>query len=1120
MSDLPSDSLQRLPGDHAGLQEHTEFLRRLARGLLLDPGRAEDALQETWLAALRQRGDVSRGWLAVVVRRIAMQMRRSEGRRRRREEENARAEHLPSAAEDAARLELTRRLVEEITALADPYRSVLLERFFDDLSVREIAERRGLPVATVRTQVRRGLQQLREQLLGDDKTTPDVLLTALLPLAGPSFSPPPLAAAGAGTSTGTWTLATIVQANLKLSVALLAVVFLSLVTWNMWPESARSVVEAEDLAFSTAGGQLDAGGTQVVPVDVHTPGAPRLAEREDLGESESSRDEAGEWVVRGVAMRNHDQDPCPGITIAVMRWDGYEMDDLPEVEERTVTDDKGRFELALDKPSGTTRVRVLAEAEDHWTWPGETLVVAGAEPNPFELHVLPRDATLIGRVHREDGSPVSRAMVRVGGAEAETDADGHFRLGIPSGATENYVTTESEGLTAKRAIVSGVSPGEVHEVEIVMRPEFRIRGTVRDTNGTPLAGAHLWSGAPSNSTLTNDAGEYALGHLDPDRKIHSVAARADGFVSGSPLSNFVYTETDGEAALDIILERGLRVSGYILDENRRPIAAAGVYIGSSRSAASNCLYAASRDDGRFELSDVGRGAQTLFVQRDGFAPYKRVLVLPDDGEHFDDISVVLGEAHFVAGTLRDGTGAPVSGVGVFARYHSDSLDIRTETDEGGHFRLDGLPADHLALSFAGDGIVRLEVPLTVVDRDDLEFSAQIAGRLTGRVIDGLTGEPIGAFRVRFVEPLLSSGQSGGDGYRSTWSREGHRFTDPNGRWDSGDEALSPGTLIGLEVHAAGYSPGHLDHVIVAQRGAPEELLVELFRGARVQGVVTDAAGGVPVGGATLRILSRGERLPGLSSSSAFGRAPVHSDPTGRFSFEGVGPGEYHILVEEEEYGLYLGPWFTVSPDDSAVEQWLELPLGSVLSGRLLDADGLPLAGEALHLGPQEIDLDFPRFWDTVTTDDGRYRFEHLPPGPYWLTHRRAHLNETVTIFSNSVELERGVDREVDLRPIGSARVHGTLSCEEGLPPAVVLHLKPLDESGQRVRHEERDSHYGALATTGTFEFHGVGAGSYWLVAFGKDSRSNVYWSVREPLTLSLTAGEQSEQRLELFRTER
>ena len=50
-----------------------------------------------------------------------------------------------------ARLELQRNVVEAVLALDEPYRGVIVHRYFDGLSIKAIARRLGVPVETVRT---------------------------------------------------------------------------------------------------------------------------------------------------------------------------------------------------------------------------------------------------------------------------------------------------------------------------------------------------------------------------------------------------------------------------------------------------------------------------------------------------------------------------------------------------------------------------------------------------------------------------------------------------------------------------------------------------------------------------------------------------------------------------------------------------------------------------------------------------------------------------------------------------------------------------------------------------------------------------------------------------------
>src|SRR5687768_10414190 len=144
-----------LSGD---LARETALLRRIARGIVLEPALAEDVVQEAWLAALRARPAEEHrgGWMTEAVRRIALGMRRGEARRVARERAAARSESMEGTADPASRLELLRELLDALRQLDEPYRTAVQLRLVDDLPPREIAERTGVPVETARTRIKRG----------------------------------------------------------------------------------------------------------------------------------------------------------------------------------------------------------------------------------------------------------------------------------------------------------------------------------------------------------------------------------------------------------------------------------------------------------------------------------------------------------------------------------------------------------------------------------------------------------------------------------------------------------------------------------------------------------------------------------------------------------------------------------------------------------------------------------------------------------------------------------------------------------------------------------------------------------------------------------------------------
>jgi RNA polymerase sigma-70 factor (ECF subfamily) len=141
------------------------FLRRLAFHLVRDEALAEDLVQDTWAAWVAERPSglaEPRAWLARVLRNRAFNAKRARERRARRERLAGRPES--SAPETDGTLEAQTQLLEALRALDEPYRSTLVQRYYHDLSPKEIAERSGAPLNTVKARLARGLERLRAEM--------------------------------------------------------------------------------------------------------------------------------------------------------------------------------------------------------------------------------------------------------------------------------------------------------------------------------------------------------------------------------------------------------------------------------------------------------------------------------------------------------------------------------------------------------------------------------------------------------------------------------------------------------------------------------------------------------------------------------------------------------------------------------------------------------------------------------------------------------------------------------------------------------------------------------------------------------------------------------------------
>ncbi|MCC7012363.1 MAG: sigma-70 family RNA polymerase sigma factor [Planctomycetes bacterium] len=218
--------------------EHEQFVHQVARGLLRDDAAAHDAVQDTWLVALRAGpralGSL-RGWLGRVTTNRARQMQRADSRRAARERRAARPEALESVADASARLSVQRDVVAKVLELREPYRSVVILRYYHELSADEIATRLGSKPATVRTQLVRAHELLRARL--DAEYRDRAAWAALLVTESNS--------AGVGA-------AVLVAAALLVSIGALA--------WIVAPEE-RSQPASESLAASSGEEQHALEGT-------------------------------------------------------------------------------------------------------------------------------------------------------------------------------------------------------------------------------------------------------------------------------------------------------------------------------------------------------------------------------------------------------------------------------------------------------------------------------------------------------------------------------------------------------------------------------------------------------------------------------------------------------------------------------------------------------------------------------------------------------------------------------------------------------------------------------------------------------------------------------------------
>lgn len=179
--DRPEDADRALAHAFAGGAEWTlramydrysALVHSIARTCLAVPADAEEVTQAVFVSAWQGRAtfDPDRGtltgWLVGITRRrVVDRLRILDRERRAREAAAGVAEPAEAPTLYGAPDQVVDRIVvaDGLARLPDNQRRVLELAFFDDLTHQQIANVTGLPLGTVKSHVRRGLEQLRRR---------------------------------------------------------------------------------------------------------------------------------------------------------------------------------------------------------------------------------------------------------------------------------------------------------------------------------------------------------------------------------------------------------------------------------------------------------------------------------------------------------------------------------------------------------------------------------------------------------------------------------------------------------------------------------------------------------------------------------------------------------------------------------------------------------------------------------------------------------------------------------------------------------------------------------------------------------------------------------------------
>lgn len=680
-------------------------LRALARLLLGDEHLAEDVVQDAWIVALQQppRSVADpRRWLRAVVRRTAGDHRRT--RRRRAELLKA----LPLAdgdlgdpAADAEAQHARELVLRAVATLREPYKRVIELRFLEDRSIEAIAAELGRPAPTVRSQISRGVAELRAALEREEGGR-NRLALALLPLAvGREPSAPFAPLRAARPAVGATPLVLFLASSVALVLGLL---------WF----GARDTDRSEREALAVADARVENPAQARVDAGAVAPATPARAPVEVV-EAATTPAVPPPAVVRRliIDVTNAGGGTPKGISVLVGRVVGRQRDVAAEGSPVVLE----LFASDLERVDDQDAVHIVVRAADE----AESLLATVLLPAPerrVSLSTRGPAHTLALRIEDESGAPVVGARVLVGpsGRAGRTEPEPGLYL------TERNIAGRSDALGScvyehltptkrsvrishddfedlRREIVVGDTQDEVR---LVLSRGASVQGRVTRADGTPAAGVSariedpfraLLSGLV-RSTVTDADGRFSLRGLTRGAAVYVFAhdpAEPTSFAAAivtPPVSSGAGATSATEVELQLAPHPGITLR--IVDDDGRPLAKRRVSINAAEGHPPLTMIEFTGNDGVARFRHVPPVPMDVLVQRslgDVIAVASGLHAGPDVLE-----LVCVGsspERGGLFGSVVGSDGQPIAGAQVLGWRDGELFRVDADARDGS-FRADGL----------------------------------------------------------------------------------------------------------------------------------------------------------------------------------------------------------------------------------------------------------------------------------------------------------------------------------------------------------------------------------------------------------------------------------------------
>ncbi|MFO0931927.1 MAG: carboxypeptidase regulatory-like domain-containing protein [Planctomycetota bacterium] len=671
-------------------------------------------------------------------------------------------------------------------------------------------------------------------------------------------------------------------------------------------------------------------------------------------------------------------------------------------------------------------------------------------------------------------------------------------VGAPAGALRGTIlgrVIRADGSAVAGVRVVATSPGGRWDERGSVEPSQR---GVRETEALRAAFASVDDPKPGDPDLPR----AATGETGPDGrftlKVEGAGNYAVEAYPAPPLcrgrANAQLMRDRTETTVVIVVVEGGALRGKVVDAADRPMAAVvlGAWTAGERGGSVPAV-ATDPTTGAFTLEGVPPGRAFLTVRVAGRGEWTVKTPVPAP----DPFVIRVPSGGVVVGRVTDGTGAPVADVDLLVATGlreappagMNGSRGRGKSAADGSFRIEGLfPGRVTTVSMLPPGrparteaVGRARWTGAEV-RDGAETRLDLV-LVRGGVVAGRVTEAGTKAAVADAEVLLFARPSGGmmmnvEAVRVKVDATGaYRFEDvPFGRYavmpTSAKHYFAPAVARNGPMMWDGSGQGmDAPWVVVSAEGEVVERDVELTPGLVVVGSVK-GPDGAPVAGAEVRAANASPLYQGAWNwgvNMTLGNQPLATtDEGGAFRIANLPPTNDLTLYAAK------APLLGAATERLKLEAGgpppppvlLTLAAGATVAGRVVDADGKPLAAWMVNWWSQ--DPKAPGWGNTTSDEEGRFRVEGLPATGIVLSAqptsgRRGGANQRLDPPLSPGEVREGVE----LKPGKFAYLRGVAVDEAGKPAAGV-NLFFQGESPQTTTTDE-DGTFDVALPAGTYE---------------------------------------------------